>query len=803
MKISLAWLKKHLQTDASSEEISLKLTSIGHVVDNQKDLGTELKNFKVAEVMDAQPHPNADRLKVCQVNTGKEILQVVCGAPNARKGIKVVLARPGMMVPTSGLVLKETKIRDVASFGMLCSEKELGLSDADTGTIIEVPSHAPLGEDYVDFLGIGDVIYDLDITPNRGDCLSHYGIARDLAASGVGVLQELDIAKINEQFAAPLNLRYELEDSNVCPAFAIRVIKDVKNTDSPKWLQDRLKSVGLRPISALVDVTNYIMHDMGRPMHVFDANRVQGDLTIRMSKEGEKLKALDEKEYALKTDMLVVADEKGPVSLAGIMGGLESGCDDSTTDVILESAFFSASSIARTGRELGIHSDSRHRFERGVDAGLIESMLDRATQMIVDICGGKPSQKLVVGTLDMKMPEIVMQQDAVARLCGVTLDSMTEVSILKSLGFNVEKGTKSLKVRVPTWRHDCTLEADLVEEVMRMHGYDQLVETLLPVSAVDTSHAILLNPGRDMSRLRTARRFLSARGYHEVMTWSFLKEDSAVLFGGGGKDLHIENPISADLSVMRPTLLPNLLEHMRSNRDRSQRNIKIFETGPVFKNASIDGQQTMISGVFEGIRCPEGWNQRRDASDVFDAKADVLELLEMFDIDINKVQVSAESAPWYHPGRSFKIQLGPKNILAMGGELHPKILEQFDLKPGVLGFEVFYTAIPLAKNKKTTKPALFLSPYQAVERDFAFIVDDVCTAQSVIQAINKVNPDLIASVLLFDVFKGEGIPEGKKSLALTVRLEPKTATLVESEIVKVGEDIISSVQKLTGGVLRA
>lgn len=803
MKISLSWLKKHLQTNASAEEISLKLTSIGHVVDDQKNLGAELKNFKVAEVIAAEPHPNADRLRVCQVNTGSETIQVVCGAPNARKGIKVVLARPGMAIPTSGLVLKETKIRDVASFGMLCSEKELGLSDVDSGTIIEVPEHAPLGEDYIDFLGMGDVIYDLDITPNRGDCLSHYGVARDLAAAGLGILEKPDVSKIEGHFSPSLKLEHAIEDREACPAFAIRVIKGVKNGESPKWLQDRLKSVGLRPISALVDVTNYIMHDMGRPMHVFDANRVKGDLVIRMAKEGETLKALDEKEYALKPHMLVVADDTGPVSLAGIMGGHDSGCDASTTDVILESAFFAPSIIARTGRELGIHSDSRHRFERGVDAGLIESMLDRATQMILDICGGEPSQKCVAGTLAMPMPEITMHNDAVTRLCGVALDSVTEIGILKSLGFEVEKGTKSLKVRVPTWRHDCTLEADLIEEVMRIHGYDQLPETLLPVSSVDATHPILLNPGRNMSRLRAARRLLSAYGYHEVMTWSFLKEENALLFGGGGKDLHIENPISADLSVMRPTLLPNLLEHLSSNRDRSGRNIKIFEAGPVFKNASESGQQIMITGVFEGRRHPEGWNQARDASDVFDVKADVLELLEMLDVDVSKVQVSNETSAWYHPGRSFKIQLGPKNVLAEGGELHPKVLEHFDLKPGVLGFEIFYTTIPLAKSKKTTKPALFLSPYQAVERDFAFIVDDACLAQSVIQAVSKVNPDLISSVLLFDVFKGEGIPEGKKSLALTVRLEPKTATLVEAEIVKVGEDIIASVQKLTGGVLRA
>lgn len=805
MKISLNWLKKHLETTASAEEINLKLTSIGHVVDGEKNLSAALKNFKIVEIVQADPHPNADRLRVCQVNDGGEaLIQVVCGAPNARAGMKAVLARPGMTVPMLGITLKETKIRDVASFGMLCSERELGLSDADSGGIIEVPLHAPIGTDYVDFLNLADVIYDLDITPNRGDCLSHYGVARDLAATGIGKLSAPETIEVVENFKPEFNLVRDLTGhESACSLFAVREIQNLQNKESPLWLQERLKSVGLRPISAVVDVTNFIMHDMGRPMHAFDADKIAGDIVVRMARDGERLTALDEKEYELDSSMLVVADQQGPISLAGIMGGLHSGCTPTTTSVILESAFFDPNLIARTGRALGIHSDSRHRFERGVDAALINAMLDRATQMIIDICGGEASQRMMVGKEYPPMPHITFKPDMLKRLSGLDVDPLTQTTILKSLGFKVEKSAHFLKVEVPTWRHDCQIEADLVEEILRIKGYDCLEETLLPVGVVDTTLPLLLNPGRTMARLRLVRRALAGAGYHEVMTWSFLKAETARLFGGGGEDLCVENPISSDLSVMRPMLLPNLLDHMRHNNDRSLKDAMLFEVGPVFKDSTPQGQTTMISGVREGRRHPQGWNQQADSADVFDMKAVVLDVLSLLDVDVSKLQITRDTASWYHPGRSFKIQLGPKNVLAMGGELHPTFKEYFDVKGPVLGFEIFYSALPQPKIKSTSKKNLILSPYQVAQRDFAFIVDDACLAQEVIHAIAKVDSELITAVTLFDVFKGEGVEHGKKSLAITVRLEPKQATLTEIEISKISEAIIASVKQMTGGVLRA
>lgn len=803
MKLSLSWLKKHLETDENPDNIGVKLTDLGHVVDDLKNTGALLQNFKIVEVTHVERHPNADRLSICQVNTGDQRLQVVCGASNVRSGMKAVLAQPGMKIPNSGIVLKETKIRDVESFGMLCSLSELGLSEEESEGIIDVPAHAPLGMDYVDFLSLNDVVYDLDITPNRGDCLSHYGIARDLAAAGFGKLKESEVNKILEQCDLPIKVSQSLGDqSSACPAFAVRMIKNVKNVKSPTWLENRLKSIGLKPISALVDITNFIMHDMGRPMHVYDGERVKGDLVIRFAYPDETFKALDEKVYTLNPTMMVVADQSGPVALAGIIGSADSGCCEETTTVILESAIFDPTRIARTGRELGIHSDARHRFERGVDPQIVEEMLDRATHLIIDICGGEPTQRIRIGNPVLAPKSIILQSDAVKRLCGVEIDAVTQITILESLGFKVSRTLKNYTVEVPSWRHDCLLEEDLVEEIMRIYGYDHLIETPLPLEAVTMAPQVFETPSRNMNQLRIARRLLSAAGYHEVITWSFLTQQNAELFGGGGSDLRIINPISADLSVMRPTVLPNLLDHLKSNRDRSIANVMLYEVGPIFKNASKEGQKTMISGVRFGSRNPVRWDQGSESTDIFDIKSDVLGILEVFDIDQTKLQVSAETTPWYHPGRSFKIQLGPKNTLALGGELHPQILTHLGLKPGVLGFEIFFSDLPLSKSKKLSKGPLTLYPYQTVERDFAFIVDEACPAQNVVQVIRKVNPELIASVALFDVFKGDGVPSGKKSLALTVRLEPKKATLKEAEILKVSEDIIASVQQMTGGVLR-
>lgn len=795
MKISLAWLRTYLNTSALDEEIIQRLNKIGLVVDSFENLGDRLKGFRIAEVLEAKRHPNADRLSVCRVNTGEEELQVVCGAPNAKTGMKAVLARVGMSIPSNGLVLKPTTIREVKSFGMLCSGQELLLEEDSGGKIIELSSDAPVGEEYATYLGLCDAVLDLEITPNRSDCLSHYGVARDLAATEIGALQKFETPKIVTNLSD--TMKVTIKNSESCPFFSGRIIKGVKNGPSPMWLQQRLKAVGLRPISALVDITNFMLMAWGRPMHVFDLDKINGHLELRSAIKGEAFKALDGKDYVLDQGMLVIADESGLQSLAGIIGGEASGCTVETTNVFLESAYFNPTAISTTGRALSVLSESRYRFERGVDPSMVLPGLELATQMILEICGGKVGPVVKTGELPIIERKIKFNTKRVQELTGVSIEAKTSHAILSNLGFHLENG----HVTSPSWRHDIEGDADLVEEIVRIVGYDHIPFTDLPKKNNDEALKTDISAVIVEERPWTARKFLANCGYHEVTTWSFIKPEIAKVFGGGEEELTLVNPISADLSAMRPSLVPNMLEAVRRNLDRHLEDPAFFEIGPIFSVNYDQKQKKSVSGVWTGKRQRVHWQMPAREVDCFDVKADLLKLLDVLEFDSTKIQI-AEGAPrWYHPGRSGVLKLGPKQTLGYFGDFHPSILKMFDIQEKVVGFELFLSDIPVPKNV-SNKRNLKLSPYQPVERDFAFLLDKNVPATEIIKAARSADPTLISSVILFDVYEGKNIPPEKKSIAFKVRLEPMEATLTDAQIMEVSDKIIKVIEQMTGGHLR-
>lgn len=792
MKISLSWLRTYLKTDAHVNVLAERLTKNGLVVAKIEDLGKILKGFKVVEVREASPHPKADRLKVCRVWTGKEELQVVCGGPNARTGMKTVLAGQGMIIPKNGMVMKKTIIRDVESCGMLCSEEELNLSDDATGFILDLPLDAGVGQDYVDYLGMSDPVLDIEITPNRGDCLSAHGLARDLGATEVGTWLPFTRPQIENKWHSTQQLVLEKQED--CPYFSGRIIRGLKNKKSPLWLQQKLRSVGLRSISAIVDITNYVLMDLGQPMHAFDLNKLRGHLCIRAAQPGEKIETLDGKEYPLNSKILVVADEEGPCSIAGIMGGSASACDEATTDIFLESAYFHNTRISEAGQSLNIHSDSRFRFDRGVDPQMILPALDYATQMILEICGGEASQIIEVGHLPMQEHNIAFQAEKVENLGGLKVSQDEAAQILRALGFECSEG----HVRVPTWRHDIDGEADLVEEILRIKGYDAIPTEPLPVH-IRSQTSFQTNPY--YQRLWSSRRVLGGQGYQEVLTWSFLKKERAKLFGFKNEDLELENPISQDLGVMRPSLIPNLLDMAKKNIERSTFNPMLFEVGSQYEGTSQQDQHVMVSGIRTGYMNPRHWAQELSFAGVFDVKADVLAVLRGWNIDTNKIQVMEGTPPWYHPTRSGCVQLGPKNIFAYFGDLHPRLQQDFGFKDTVCLFEIFLSRAPLSSVKAQRK-SISLSPYPPVERDFAFLIDRSVSAAAVVAAVKKTDSSLIQEVAIFDVYEGKGIPEDKKSIALSVRLGSLKATLTEDDIKQISDGIVHNVYQATGGILR-
>lgn len=793
MKFTLSWLREHLATDVTLEEIGLTLTRIGLEVESIEDRAAGLSAFEVAYVKSAARHPNADKLQVCQVETSKGDVEVVCGAPNARAGIKVVFAPVGAVIPASGLELKAGAIRGVVSNGMLCSARELKLGEEHDG-IMELPAEAAVGDRLADVLGLNDAVIDIAITPNRGDCNGVAGVARDLAAAGIGHVVTPDIQPVEGSFASPIATHVE---TPAAPLFEGRLIRGVKNGPSPAWVQNRLRAVGLRPISALVDVTNLISLDRARPLHVFDAGKLTGDLRARMARPGETLLGLDGKSYTLDETMIVIADDAAPRAIAGVMGGEETGCTDATTDVFIEAALFDPVAVASAGRKLGINSDARYRFERGVDPMFNLPGLELATQLILEWCGGEASHVVSAGVAPDGRRTIDFDPELVKKLTGISLSTADILKALGDIGCTIT-GALPFRITTPSWRPDLHGPADLVEEVVRLAGLDTIPSTPLPRLAAVT------RPGLDAAqrRSREARRALAARGMVEAVTYSFIPRAHAALFGGGDEAMQLANPISADLDAMRPNVLPSLIAAAVRNAARGLSPSHLFEVGPAFAGAGEDEQPYVATGLRAG-HPPRQWTGAAPAPDVFTAKADALALIEALGGPVANLAVWTDAPGWYHPGRSGQLKLGPKTVVARFGELHPRILAEMDLKAPAAAFEVFLDAIPLPKAKATkTKPALVISDYQAVERDFAFVVPESVAAADLVKAAAGADKALIESVSVFDVYQGKGVAEGMKSLAIAVRLQPKDRTLTEPEIEAAGQKIVAAVAKATGGTLR-
>ncbi|CDZ68683.1 Phenylalanine--tRNA ligase beta subunit [Neorhizobium galegae bv. orientalis] len=807
MKFTLSWLKDHLETDATLNEICERLTAIGLEVEDVDDKAA-YKPFVIARVLSAEKHPSADRLKVLMVDAGDgKPVQVVCGAPNARAGLVGAFAKPGTYVPGIDVTLAVGNIRGVESHGMMCSEKELDMSDNHDG-IIDLPEDAPVGTPFASYAGLDDPVIEINLTPNRPDCTSIHGIARDLAASGLGTLKPQAKPDFRTEGQTSVGLKIVLDDERLCPAFGLRLVRGVRNGPSPLWMQQRLKAIGLRPINALVDITNFMTFDHGRPMHVFDAAKVKGDLTVRRALDGETVLALDTREYKLNPSNVVIADDNGVESIGGIMGGEHSGCDENTVDVLIESALWDPINIAKSGRSLGIITDARYRFERGVDPEYMVPGLDRTTQLVLELCGGVAAQAKVVGYKGHQPKIVDFPYAEVKRLTGLEVSTEESRHILTRLGFAVEGSGERVSVTVPSWRPDVDGKADLVEEVMRIHGVDQIKPE--PIEKLSSVNAKILTTLQ--IRTRTAKRALAARGMLEAVTWSFIPEDQAKLFGGGARALKLANPIAADMSDMRPSLLPGLLSAAQRNADKGFGDVAIFEVSGTYESDRPEGQRRVAGGIRRGTATINGsgrlWSNTAKGGgkpvDVFDAKADALAVLEACGLPMGNVQIEKGAPEWYHPGRSGTIKMGPKVVLGYFGEFHPKTLGALDVSGALCGFEVFLDAMPEPKKKATrTKPPLELSPFQVVKRDFAFVVSSDVEAGAIVKAATSADRKLITGVNVFDVFEGASLGDGRKSIAVEVLIQPVERTLTDEDFDALTAKIVTNVEKTTGGTLRA
>ena len=802
MKFTLSWLKEHLDTDAPIEAIADKLTMIGLEVERIEDRAKELAPFTVARVLSAEKHPNADKLQVCMVETGAGApVQVVCGAPNARAGLMGVFARPGTRIPGTGLDLKVAKVRGVESHGMLVSAREMGISDEHQG-IIELPADASLGKPFAAVIGLDDPVLDVAVTPNRADCLGVHGIARDLAAAQIGSFKDGAIKPIKGEFPCPVAVK--IEEPSLCPAFALRLVRGVKNGPSPEWLQRRLRAIGLRPINALVDITNLVTIDRARPLHVFDAAKVKGNLVVRRAQKGEKLLTLDGRSYEFDPDICVIADEAGVESLSGIMGGEASGCSEATTDVLIESALWNPVNIAQTGRKLGILSDARFRFERGVDPAFTVPGLELATKLVLEFCGGKPSEIVLAGAIPDKERVIDFPLSEARRLAGLETKVGEIKRVLTALGFMAAGSGETVKVAVPSWRGDVEGKADLVEEIVRILGLERVPPT--PFDRSEAARRPVLTPLQ--RRTRAAKRALAASGLVEAVTWSFISKEQAELFGGGAPELALANPIAAELSDMRPSLLPGLALAAQRNADRGYPDAALFEVGQIFAGDRPQDQLVAATSARRGSAKVAGsgrhWSGSSGAVDVFDAKADALATLAACGAPLDKLQITAGGPDYLHPGRSGTIQLGPKLVLAVFGELHLATLEALDVEGPLAVSEVILDRIPAAKAKASkAKPALALSPFQPVRRDFAFVVERAVAAAEIIAAAKGADKNLVSAVEVFDRYEGKEIGAGKKSIAIAVTLQPRQKTLTDAEIDAAAAKIVEEVKKRTGAVLRA
>lgn len=792
MKFTYSWLKDHLDTTATPQEIADKVTALGLELESMEDNAKMFEAFKVAIIEKADKHPDADRLKVLTVDTGKEKLQVVCGAPNARQGMKGIFAPDGSFIPGTGVTLKKGVIRGQESNGMMVSEREMGLSDDHDG-IIEVDANLPLGTPFADVYGLNDIVFDVSVTPNRADCAGIKGIARDLAAAGLGTLKEPDTTPVKGTFKNPISVT--IEDGEGCPVFLGRYIRGVKNAASPEALQQKLKAIGLRPISKLVDVTNFFSIDSCRPLHVFDADKIKGNIKVRSAKDGEKLEALNDKTYTLSDGMVAVCDDSGVIGIGGVMGGVSTSVDENTKNVYIECAYFDSYRTAKTGRALEIISDARYRFERGVDPDFVAPAMELATKMIIELCGGEASDVFIAG----KAPDTTRSYDFdpayTQKLSGVTLDEKRQIEILKSLGFKIDGN----KATPPSWRADIQGRADLVEEIIRVHGFDNIPALSIRSEGAVSGAAETLNS----SRSRKARSALAARGLYECVTWSFMKKETAALFGSNDNPaLSLSNPISSELSQMRPSILPNLIEAAQKNADKGQANVALFEVGPAFTSVKADGQKTVAAGIRHvaiGSRHWEGANASR-AVDALDAKADALCALDAAGAPVGNLQVSRDAPEYYHPGRSGSLRLGA-NVLAYFGEIHPAVLESMGVKGPVAAFEAFLNNAPVTKKRGSAKTLLVLSPFQPVNRDFAFLVDDAVDAENIIRAARSADK-MIDTIDVFDIYKGKGVEDGKKSIAINVTIQPKDKTLSDAEIDGIAKKIVEAVASKCGASLR-
>jgi phenylalanyl-tRNA synthetase beta chain len=800
MKLTLSWLKDHLETEATLDQIVEKLTAIGLEVEHVDDKAA-LKPFVIAKVLTAARHPDADKLQVLAVDTGLgDPVQVVCGAPNARAGLIGAFAAPGTYVPGIDVTLGVGKIRGVESRGMMCSERELQLSDEHNG-IIDLPADAPVGTSFAAYAHLDDPVIEINLTPNHPDATSIHGIARDLAAAGIGTLKTPAIAPIKGKGECPVKVTIEAPE--LCPGFALRLVRGVKNGPSPKWMQQRLIAIGLRPINALVDITNYITFDRGRPLHVFDLKKVAGNLVVRRAKDGETVLALDGREYKLTSEMCVIADDNGVESIAGVMGGEHSGSDEGTTDVLIESALWDPITTARTGRTLGIITGARYRFERGVDPEFMVPGLDLAAQMVLDFCGGEASEAEVVGYAGYT-PKIVSFPFAeVKRLTGIDVPKAESRGILTRLGFGPKGDGDVIDVAVPSWRPDVDGKADLVEEILRIYGVDEVkAQPLESHNAVNGKILTTLQ-----IRTRAAKRALASRGMMEAVTWSFISAKQAEAFGGGQAELKLSNPIASDMSDMRPSLLPGLVSAAQRNAARGHGDVALFEVSGIYEGDTPERQRRVAAGVRRGTDGLEGsgraWSGNAKPVGVFDAKADAIAALEAAGATVDRLQIETGAPGWYHPGRSGVIKMGPKLVLGHFGELHPKTLELLDATGPLAGFEVFIDAVPEPKTKPTrTKQKLELSPFQAVTRDFAFVVDRKVEAGTLTKAALAADRKLITGVNVFDIFEGASLGEGKKSIAIEVDIQPIEKTLTDEDFEALAKRITDNVAKQTGGVLR-
>jgi phenylalanyl-tRNA synthetase beta chain len=807
MKFTLSWLKDHLETDASVEQVVDAMTMAGLEVEHVDNPAAKLAAFSVAKIVEAVQHPNADRLRVCQVDTRDGRKEIVCGASNARAGLTTIYAPIGAYVPGSGVTLEARPVRGVVSNGMLCSAAELETASEAEG-IMELADTLAVGVSAAEALGLEAVI-DFEVTPNRSDWLGVAGIARDLAAAGVGTLKDLSVESVVGKFPCPIEIRV---DGDACPVFAGRLIRGVKNGPSPAWLQQKLLSIGLRPISALVDVTNLLSYDRGRPLHVYDAGKLVGQvIEARLGKgpaepspgeapsphahRDEQLIALDGKTYDIAPEMCVIADADGnrPIGLGGVMGGESTACSETTTDVFVESAWFDPIRTAQTGRVTGITSDAQYRFARGVDPQFVVPGLELATALILELCGGEPSEVRVAGEAPASPGPIEFDRTYVKKLSGLTVDRARIDKILADLGFKLEGDT----VTPPSWRRDVEGKADLVEEVARIEGYGALPAEPLPELPRPIGGALTVR----QTRMRNARRALAARGYAEAITWSFMRTPWAKLFGGGDEKLRLANPIASELDCMRPSALPNLIEAAARNARKGFADAALFEVGPNFRGDEPQDPWAAVTALL-APRPPRRWNGEK-ADPLFGLKADLTALLDEMGAPTLQV-VQGQNSPWWHPGRSARLQLGPKTIVAEFGELHPRILKELDADGPMLAFEVNLDAIPEPKRKATkTKPALELSPLMPLSRDFAFLVSAETPAGEVVRPILGADKALIADARVFDVYQGQGVPEGMKSVAVEVTVQPREKTLTDPEIEALSARLVAAAEKAVGAKLRS